>query len=234
MQSEAGVALDLPLDAAPRVAGLPAVLHGHDLPRPRDRAVARSAARSRRDVASMTERCSGGYPRATAWSYGAELFLRRATNQALSGWLSYTLGWSRGESEEGFDVHAELRRAPRRQPRAAVALRRRVRRRARGCTTARGKMASVDLPARPADPLRAAPARLLPRGPAAQLRLDYRLWPDARGARVVQRNARRASRSTSSAGNAPNTPTDPSSATPCPVRRAPALFFPNLGVRAEF
>ena len=29
-------------------------------------------------------------------------------------------------------------------------------------------------------------------------------------------------------------PTDPSAATPCRVRHAPALFFPNLGVRAEF
>ena len=28
--------------------------------------------------------------------------------------------------------------------------------------------------------------------------------------------------------------TDPSDATPCRIRRAPALFFPNLGVRAEF
>jgi hypothetical protein len=43
-----------------------------------------------------------GFPRATAIAYGVELFLRRSITESVSGWLSYTLAWSDGESEQGF------------------------------------------------------------------------------------------------------------------------------------
>ncbi|MBK8172123.1 MAG: TonB-dependent receptor [Sandaracinaceae bacterium] len=48
-------------------------------------------------------------PRASAWAYGAELFLKREQGR-FSGWISYTLGWATAESSHGapftpsFDV----------------------------------------------------------------------------------------------------------------------------------
>ena len=49
--------------------------------------------------------CQGdaGFPRATALAYGGEIFLRRPPNQAIAGWLSYTLTWARAKSDEGFE-----------------------------------------------------------------------------------------------------------------------------------
>lgn len=52
-------------------------------------------------------------PRASAWSYGAEFFLKRDQG-TVSGWLSYTLGWATAESSHGasftpsFDVRHVL------------------------------------------------------------------------------------------------------------------------------
>lgn len=43
-----------------------------------------------------------GFPRATSTAYGGEVFLRRPIEKDLSGWLSYTLTWAQAESENGF------------------------------------------------------------------------------------------------------------------------------------
>lgn len=45
---------------------------------------------------------SSGFPRATALAYGGELFLRRPVSKSISGWLSYTITWADAESDQGF------------------------------------------------------------------------------------------------------------------------------------
>lgn len=56
-----------------------------------------------REVADLNICDSGqGFPRATALAYGGELFLHRSLNRSVSGWLSYTLSWAEAQSENGF------------------------------------------------------------------------------------------------------------------------------------
>jgi hypothetical protein len=43
-----------------------------------------------------------GFPRASALAYGGEFFLRRPITETISGWLSYTLTWADAESNQGF------------------------------------------------------------------------------------------------------------------------------------
>jgi len=62
------------------------------------------------DLQHVIPECERTFPRASAWAYGVELFVRRPPSEALSGWLSYTLGRAQADPAEGdgftpsFDV----------------------------------------------------------------------------------------------------------------------------------
>jgi hypothetical protein len=184
------------------------------------------------ELADRTARCVDRYPRATVLAYGAEVFLHREPTEQLSGWLSYTLGWAEGHAQQGFDF------TPSFDVRHLINLVLQLKLGAGFSAGTRlhyrsGKMASETF-------LRAGPIRYEQRLPAffradaqlgyawttswADLKLSLEWWNLflAREATGIQcrdgfDNAR-----------------DPLRATPCRVTRAPALFLPNLGLRAAF
>jgi TonB dependent receptor len=231
IQSEAGVAVDLPLalkletqfylqhfdnmilpelalDQTNDCAGLPA------------------------EVIAATSRCTGGYPRSKVWAYGLELFLRRSVGENLSGWIAYTLGWARAESDTGqhfrpqFDVRHVLNLVLQYKLGFGFATGARV-------TFRSGKIASYVF-------VRDPPLRYEQRLPGffrADLNVSYGWQPSWGAVRVTIEwfNVTLSRESTDVVcRDGVGVGADPLKSTPCPIQYAPALFFPNLGVRAEF
>jgi hypothetical protein len=184
------------------------------------------------EVAVATSRCNGGYPRAGVWAYGLELFLRRSVTQDLSGWINYTLGWARARTDAGesfrpqFDVRHVLNVVLEYRIGRGFALGGRVQYRS-------GKIASEIF-------LREAQVRYEQRLAGffrADLHVSYGWRPSWGSLRVALEwfNLTLSREETDiQCRDGIGIGSDPLSATPCPVQRAPALFFPNLGVRAEF
>jgi hypothetical protein len=183
-------------------------------------------------VADATSRCTGGYPRSAAWAYGAELFLRRASTEALSGWLSYTLGWARAQADDGrhfiptFDVRHVLNLVLQWRIGAGFSVGGRVQYRS-------GKMASATF-------VRAAPV-LYEQRLAGFFRADANVtyaWRPSWGRMQVSLEWFNLSLSREQTDiqcrDGIDVGANPLASTPCPVTTAPALFFPNIGVRAEF
>ncbi len=90
IQSEAGVGWDTPLDFR---AELQAFLHRYDNLVFVDALVLGDSL----DMICSTIQCAAPHTpnRINGYSYGAELFLKRAATERVSGWISYTLAWSR-------------------------------------------------------------------------------------------------------------------------------------------
>lgn len=182
-------------------------------------------------AAAASERCNR-YPRSTGWAYGWEVFLHRAASERISGWLSYTLGWARAHAEEGFSFTPsfDVRHV------ANLVLQYRIgggfsagaRLHARS-----GKMAQYVF-------VREEPVRYEQRLPAyfrADLQLAYG-WATHWGRLRVSLewfNATLAREPTDiQCRDGVDVGADPLVATPCRVIYAPAIFFPNLGLRGEF
>jgi outer membrane receptor protein involved in Fe transport len=183
-------------------------------------------------IEEVTERCRNRYPRARAVAYGLEIFLHRAMTERLSGWLSYTLGWANAHADEGYDFtpsfdvrhFANLVLQYRLGAGFDVGARVNVR---------SGKMANETF-------LRDRPIRYEQRLPAffradvtasyswttswAKLRLALEWWnlTLSREATNIQ------------CVDGVQTAQNPLNATPCKVTYAPAIFLPNLGLRADF
>jgi hypothetical protein len=184
------------------------------------------------DVAPLVVGCDRGYPRASALAYGFEGFLRRDSREMLSGWLSYTLGWADAEDAQGdgfapsFDVRHVMN----------LVLAQRMGRGFRASTRLHlrsGKVASATF-------LRARPIRYEQRLPAffrADLGVSYG-WDTSWGhlhasAEFLNVTLAREASDIECEDNI-DVGSDPRSATPCRVQYAPAIFFPNVGLRAEF
>ncbi len=184
------------------------------------------------NVAAMYARCSNGYPRARAKSYGLEVFLHREATETLSGWLSYTLGWADAHADEGFDF------TPSFDVRHLVNLVLQYDFGGGFGAGARlhyrsGKMGHETF-------LREGPIRYEQRLPSfvrTDLQLSYAWetsWADLRLALewlnvTLSREATGIDCTDGVLGTS-----DPLTATPCRVTWAPAIFFPNLGLRAMF
>jgi hypothetical protein len=183
-------------------------------------------------IAEKAERCQNRYPRASAIAYGLEVFLHRNMTERLSGWLSYTLGWAHGEADEGysftpsFDVRHLVNMVLQYSLGGGFEAGARLHFRT-------GKMANMTF-------LREGPIRYEQRLPAffradvmfgygwvaswARLRLALEWWNltlsrEATGIECT---------------DGVKTAANPLSATPCKVTYAPAIFLPNLGIRADF
>ena len=185
------------------------------------------------DVEKATARCNGGYPRSSTLAYGLELFLRRSITEELSGWINYTLGWARAHTEAGesfrptFDVRHVVN----------LVLHYRL---------GRGFSAGARVQYRSGKPashlfLRETQIRYEQRLRGffrADLHLSYELRPSWGSLRLTLEwfNVSLSREETDIAcRDGVGVGSDPLlAATPCRVQRAPALFFPNLGVRAEF
>ncbi|HEX2678617.1 MAG TPA: TonB-dependent receptor [Polyangiales bacterium] len=183
------------------------------------------------EIANLTTRCNQGYPRASAWAYGVEALLRRKVSESLSGWVSYTLGWARAHSEDGFDFRpsfdvrhvANLVLQYRIDEHWSAGLRLHYR---------SGKSASHTF-------LRAEPIRYEQRLPGffrTDLQLSY-AWNPAWGRLRVALEWLNVTLSREATDiechDGVGVGANPLTATPCTVTYAPALFFPNLGIRAE-
>jgi hypothetical protein len=231
VQSEAGVAIDLPAKLRIESQGYLQYFTNMIFP---DLAIeqADDCGNLPADVADVTARCSGGYPRASAWAYGLEALLRRKPSEALSGWLSYTLGWARAEAEGGdaFTPSFDVRHV------ANLVLQYRF---AKGWSAGTrlhfrsGKIASATF-------LRDRPIRYQQRLPGF-FRTDVELsygWETGWGKLRVALEWFNATLSREPTGiechDGVTVGQDPANATPCSVVKAPAIFFPNLGMRAEF
>jgi hypothetical protein len=187
------------------------------------------------DVEQATTRCNGGYPRSSVWAYGLELFLRRALSEDLSGWINYTLGWARAESSTGlkfnptFDVRHVLNLVLQYKLGAGFSTGARVQYRS-------GKNAShifirqgeIHYEQRLAGFFR------------ADANISYGWQPSWGSLRVTLEwfnltLSREESSIDCDKTDDITSGRDPlETAVPCPVKRAPALFFPNLGIRAEY
>lgn len=183
-------------------------------------------------IAERAERCKNRYPRASAVAYGLEIFLHRNLSERLSGWLSYTLGWAHAKADEGysftpsFDVRHLANMVLQYRIGAGFEAGARLHFRT-------GKMANMTF-------LRADPIRYEQRMPAffradvmfgygwqtswAKLRLALEWWNltlsrEATGIECT---------------DGVDTASNPLTSTPCRVTYAPAIFLPNLGIRADF
>jgi outer membrane receptor protein involved in Fe transport len=186
------------------------------------------------DVEQATSRCNGGYPRSSAWAYGLELFLRRSLSEDLSGWINYTLGWARAESggykfRPTFDVRHVVN----------LVLQYKI---GRGFSTGArlqyrsGKNASHIF-------IRADEIHYDQRLGGffrADANISYGWQPSWGSLRVTLEwfnltLSREESSIDCDRTDDITSGRDPlKTAVPCPVKRAPALFFPNLGIRAEY
>ena len=187
------------------------------------------------DVEQATSRCNGGYPRSSAWAYGLELFLRRAFTEDISGWINYTLGWATAESAAGlkfrptFDVRHVLN----------LVLQYKL---GRGFTTGArlqyrsGKNASHIFIREAEIPYQQRLGGFF----RADANISYGWHPRWGSLRVTLEwfnMTMSREESTIDCDRTDNITSgrDPlKTAVPCPVNRAPALFFPNLGIRAEY
>jgi outer membrane receptor protein involved in Fe transport len=171
-------------------------------------------------------------PRSSVWAYGLELFVRRSPSKALSGWLSYTLGWADARADEGyrftpsFDIRHVLNLVAQYRIGGGFSLGGRLFYRS-------GKVAShtfVRLS-------RIYYEQRLPGFFRADAELAYAFDTSFGAMRVALEwlNLTLAREAIEiSCDDGISVGKNPLSATPCPVRYAPALFFPNLGVRATF
>lgn len=184
------------------------------------------------DVAKMTPLCNGGYPRASAWAYGVEALLRRQVSEALSGWLSYTLGWASAESQDGmaftpsFDVRHVVNLVLQYRLVGGWSAGARLYYRS-------GKMAGATF-------LRDRPIRYEQRLPGffrADMQVSY-AWTTSWGKLRLALEWFNVTLSREPTDiqcrDGVTIGKDPLKATPCSVTLAPALFFPNLGLRAHF
>jgi len=183
-------------------------------------------------AAAATPRCSDGYPRSQLWAYGLELFLRRDVSEVLSGWINYTLGWARARDSEGkrfsptFDVRHVLNLVLQYRLPKGFSAGARVQYRS-------GKIAT-ELFQRAQEIVY---QQRLPSFFRADLQLGYSFRPRWGSLRVSLEwfNVTLSREATDIVcHDGVGIGVDPTAATPCGVQRAPALFFPNLGVRAEF
>ena len=185
------------------------------------------------EVEKATERCTGGYPRSSTLAYGLELFLRRSVTENLSGWINYTLGRAVAHTDAGetfrptFDVRHVLN----------LVLQYRI---GRGFSTGgrvqfrSGKPAShlflrekeIRYEQRLADFFRADVHISYDFRPSwGSLRLTLEWFNVTLSREETDINCR----------DGVGVGSDPLvAATPCRVQKAPALFFPNLGLRAEY
>jgi outer membrane receptor protein involved in Fe transport len=183
-------------------------------------------------IADLAPRCQQRYPRASALAYGLEVFLHRDMTKRLSGWLSYTLGWADAHADEGysFTPSFDVRHLANLVLQYTIVDGFEVGARLHFRT---GKMANMTF-------LRDRPIRYEQRLPAfvradvtfgyrwqtswAKLRLALEWWNltlsrEATGIQCM---------------DGVDTARNPLSATPCKVTYAPAIFLPNLGLRADF
>lgn len=187
------------------------------------------------DVEMATSRCNGGYPRSSAWAYGLELFLRRALSEDFSGWINYTLGWARAESASGlkfrptFDVRHVLNLVLQYKIGGGFSTGARLQYRS-------GKNASHIFIREGEIPYQQRLAGFF----RADANISYGWQPSWGSLRVTLEwfnLTLSREESTIDCDRTDNITSgrDPlKTAVPCPVNRAPALFFPNLGIRAEY
>jgi outer membrane receptor protein involved in Fe transport len=171
-------------------------------------------------------------PRSSVWAYGLEVFLRRSPSKALSGWISYTLGWADARSDRGyaftpnFDIRHVLNLVLQYRLGGGFGLGGRIFYRS-------GKVASHTF-------VRQELIHYEQRLPGF-LRADASLaysW-DTHWARLRLAlewlNLSLAREATDiDCQDGVQTGSNPLSATPCKVHFAPPIFFPNLGLRAQF
>ena len=232
IQSEVGVAFDLPWELRLELQGY--------LQRFTDMIFPELALDQTSDCASLptqvadaTPRCVGAYPRASAWARGGELFLRRSPTEALSGWISYTLGEASADSDDGehftptFDVRHVLNLVLQYRFGGGFSAGTRMQYRS-------GKMARYVFVRESTIPH----YQRLPGFFRADLQFSYSWQPSWGKLRVSLEwfNITLSREATDiqcrdGVGVGANPIRD---ATPCAEVVAPALFFPNLGVRAEF
>jgi hypothetical protein len=172
----------------------------------------------------------GGFPRASALAYGGELFLRRSINKTISGWLSYTITWADAKSDQGFSftpvfdtrhvVNVVLQYRPTKHWRLGV----------------RGHARSGQMYATLTDAL----VRLERRLPGFY-RIDMQAaygWQTFWGRMEVSAEWFNVTMSREARSYLCGLDiTDRNRSAPdrlCEVEYAPALFFPNISVRAEF
>jgi hypothetical protein len=173
---------------------------------------------------------SAAYPRASAWSYGAELLVSRPLSERVSGWISYTLSRSRAEDEAGepFTPRFDLRHL------ANVVLRVRI---ISGLTVgARAFARSGQVVTEVADTGQRV-ARRLP----GFYRLDARTsWAWTTSFAELELSLEWANLTFTreplgfACGLDVTTAQRPPPDSTCSVRYAPALVIPNLGLRAKF
>ncbi len=171
-------------------------------------------------------------PRSSVWAYGLELFLRRDVSKALSGWLSYTLGWADARSEQGqayrpsFDIRHVVNLVLQYRLPAGFSLGGRLFYRS-------GKVVTYDF-------VRAQPISYQQRLPGffrgdAELAYSWTTsWARLRLALEWLNVTLSREAVDIACHDGVQTGKNPLSATPCTVRYAPAIFFPSLGLRARF
>jgi hypothetical protein len=172
------------------------------------------------------------FPRSSAWAYGLEVFLRRATAKALSGWISYTLGWAEARSEQGvaftpsFDVRHLLNLV--------------LQYRLGGGFSAGGRLHYQSGKVASHTFVRDRPILYEQRLPGffrADAELAY-AWATHWGRLRLALEWLNLSMSREATNidchDGVQTGKNPLSATPCLVRFAPPIFFPDLGLRAQF
>jgi hypothetical protein len=182
-------------------------------------------------IADMTPRCQN-FPRASSVAYGWEVFLRRASTERLSGWLSYTLGWARAHAAEGysftpsFDVRHLVNLVLQYQLGNGFAAGTRLFYRS-------GKMANFTF-------VRAGAIRYEQRLPGffrgdVQLSYSWQIRPVKLRLSLEWFNVTLSREATSiECHDGVGVGANPLlTATPCTVTRAPLLFIPNLGLRGE-
>jgi hypothetical protein len=184
------------------------------------------------EVEKATARCNGGYPRSSTLAYGLELFLRRSVTENLSGWINYTLGRALAQTDAGvafrptFDVRHVLNLVLQYRLGLGFSTGGRVQFRS-------GKPASHLF-------LRETEIRYEQRLAGffrADLHISYDFRPSWGALRLTLEwfNVTLSREETDIiCRDGVGVGSDPLAATPCRVQRAPALFFPNVGVRAEF
>jgi outer membrane receptor protein involved in Fe transport len=171
-------------------------------------------------------------PRSSVWAYGLELFLRRDPSKDLSGWFSYTLGWADAHAEAGydftpsFDIRHVLNLVLQYRLGHGFSMGGRLHYRS-------GKVAAHTF-------VRETLVHYEQRLPGffrADAEVAYR-WPTSWGSMRVAAEWLNLTISREASGISCQDGVligkNPLSATPCTVHLAPAIFFPNVGVRAQF
>jgi outer membrane receptor protein involved in Fe transport len=172
------------------------------------------------------------FPRSSVWAYGVELFLRRDPSKNISGWLSYTLGWADAQSNAGyaftpsFDVRHVLNLVMQYRVTPALSVGGRLHYRSGHTvshTFVRDELIHYQ--------------QRLPGFFRADAEIAYTFHTGWARLRVALEwlNVTMSREATDiQCSDGVTVGSNPLSITPCPVRYAPPIFFPNLGVRAEF